>query len=192
MKRALLALFTALLAVSGCTTNGSDGDGFRFTEPTALGTVIPAADRQPAGTFTGELIDGGTLGSTELRGKVSLLNFWASWCGPCRIEAPQLDLLYREVKDDDVRIIGVDTKDDKGNARAFVRDFDISYPIVFDEQGEVALRLGDIPARGLPFSVLLDKSGKVAAVYFGQLTAKDLQGPLDTLTAEHAAAEQQR
>jgi thiol-disulfide isomerase/thioredoxin len=183
MKRALLALLTALLAVSACTSSRSDGS-FRFTDPTALGKVIPAADRKPAGTFTGELIDGGTLATADLRGEVTLLNFWASWCVPCRIEAPQLDLLYRKVKQDGVQIVGVDTKDARGNARAFLKDYDITYPIVFDEQGEVAVRLGDLPARGLPFSVLLDKAGDVAAVYIGMVTAKDLRGPLDTLTAE--------
>jgi thiol-disulfide isomerase/thioredoxin len=183
MKRALLALCTVLMAVSACTASRSDGT-YQFTDPTALGTVIPSADRLPAGTFTGDLIDGGTLGTADLRGKVSLLNFWASWCEPCRIEAPQLDLLYRKVSKDGVQIIGVDTKDAKGNARAFLKDYGITYPILFDEQGEIAIRLGDLPARGLPFSVLLDKAGKVAAVYVGSVTAKDLQGPLDALTAE--------
>jgi thiol-disulfide isomerase/thioredoxin len=183
MKRAALALLTALLAVSACTTAGSNGT-YRFTSATALGKIIPAADRKPAGTFTGDLIDGGTVGSTDLRGKVALLNFWASWCTPCRVESPQLDLLYRKLKSKGVDIIGIDTKDAKSNARSFVHDFDISYPIVFDENGEIAIRLGDLPARGLPFSVLLDKSGDVAAVYVGIVTPKDLQGPLDTLRAE--------
>lgn len=183
MKRAVLALLTALLAVSACTSTGSNG-GYRFTSATALGKLIPAADRKPAGTFTGDLIDGGTVGTTDLRGKVAVLNFWASWCAPCRIESPQLDIVYRRMKNKGVDFIGIDTKDAKSNARSFVHDFDISYPIVFDENGEIAIRLGNLPARGLPFSVLLDKSGKVAAVYVGELTAKDLQGPLDSLNAE--------
>jgi thiol-disulfide isomerase/thioredoxin len=183
MKRALLALLTALLAVSACSATSDDGS-YRFTSATPLGKVIPAADRKPAGSFTGTLLDGGTTGTDALRGKVTLLNFWASWCAPCRIEAPQLDLLYRKVKSTGVEFIGVDTKDAKGNARSFVNSFDITYPIVFDEQGEIAIRLGNLPARGLPFTVLLDKGGDVAAVYLGALTAKDLQHPLDTLRAE--------
>jgi len=183
MKRVVLALLTALLAVAACTSPGSNGS-YVFTSATALGKLIPAADRKPAGTFTGDLIDGGTLGTADLRGKVAVLNFWASWCAPCRIESPQLDLVYRRLKDKGVDFIGIDTKDAKSNARSFVHDFNISYPIVFDENGEIAIRLGNLPARGLPFSVLLDKAGKVAAVYVGELTAKDLQGPLDALRAE--------
>jgi peroxiredoxin len=183
MKRVVLALLTVLLAVSACTSAGSNGT-YLFTSATSLGKLIPKADRKPAGTFTGDLIDGGTVGTTDLTGKVALLNFWASWCEPCKVESPQLDLLYRRVKSKDVEFIGIDTKDAKSSARAFVDAYHLSYPIVFDENGEIAIRLGDLPARGLPFTVLLDKSGEVAAVYLGELTAKDLQGPLDTLRAE--------
>jgi thiol-disulfide isomerase/thioredoxin len=187
MKRLVLALVTVALAVSACTSAGSNGT-YRFTSATSLGKLIPQADRKPAGTFSGELIDGGTIGSSALNGKVAVLNFWASWCTPCRIESPQLDIVYRRLKGKGVAFLGIDTKDAKGNARSFVRDFDISYPIVFDENGEIAIRLGDLPARGLPFTVLLDKSGDVAAVYLGELTAKDLQGPLDTLRSERQTA----
>jgi len=183
MKRVLLALFAALLAVSACTSAGSDGT-YRFTTATSLGKLIPVADRKPAGTFTGELLDGGTIGTDDLRGKVVLLNFWASWCEPCRVESPQLDVLYRSVKNKDVEFIGIDTKDAKSNARSFIKSYQLSYPMVFDENGEIAIRLGNLPARGLPFSVLLDKSGDVAAVYLGLVTPKDLRGPLDTLQAE--------
>jgi peroxiredoxin len=187
MKRVVLAALAAFLAVSACTSAGSNGT-YRFTSATALGKLIPAADRKPAGTFTGQLIDGGTIGTADLRGKVTLLNFWASWCTPCQVESPQLDLLYRRMKSKGIRFVGVDTKDAKSNARSFVHDYGLSYPIVFDETGEIAVRLGDLPARGLPFTVLLDKSGDVAAVYLGGLTAKDLQGPLDTLRAERQPA----
>jgi thiol-disulfide isomerase/thioredoxin len=186
MKRLAVALVTALLAVSACTSAGSNGT-YRFTSATQLGKLIPAAERKPAGTFTGHLIDGGTVGSKDLHGKVAVLNFWASWCAPCRIESPQLDIVYRRMKSKGVEFVGIDTKDAKSNARSFVHDFKISYPIVFDENGEIAVRLGDLPARGLPFTVLLDKSGDVAAVYLGELTAKDLEGPLATLRAERQA-----
>jgi thiol-disulfide isomerase/thioredoxin len=183
MKRALLVLFAAILALSACS-GGGDSKTYRFTSATELGKVIAKQDRKPAGSFTGALIGGGTTSLSAYHGEVAVLNFWASWCAPCRIESPQLDLVYRRMKSRGVAFVGVDTKDVKSNAEAFVKDFDISYPIVYDEQGEIAVRLGNLPARGLPFTVLVDKAGEVAAVYVGQLTAKDLQGPLDTLIAE--------
>ena len=183
MKRVVVALFAALLAVAACSSGNSNGT-YRFTAATDRGTLIPITDRKPAGTFTGDLIDGGTIGTTSLRGKVTVLNFWASWCEPCRVESPQLDLLYRKLKSTGIEFVGVDTKDAKSNARSFVENFHLSYPIVYDENGEIAVRLGNLPARGLPFTVLLDKSGDVAAVYLGLITPKDLQGPLDELQAE--------
>ncbi len=67
---------------------------------------------------------------------------------------------------------------------SFVKTYDITYPIVFDEQGETALRLGQLPAAALPFTVLIDKHGKVAAVYIVRLSANDLTGALDKLLAE--------
>jgi peroxiredoxin len=180
MKRVLFALLGLVLALSACTSSG----GTRIRSANKLGTIIPIADREPAGSFTGQLIDGGTISTQDLRGKVTLVNFWASWCTPCRIESPQLDLLYRRMKSDGVQVVGIDTKDAKSNARAFVRSYDISYPIVFDETGEIQIRMGAEWVRGLPFSILLDKSGDVAALYLGQLTVKDLRGPIASLRAE--------
>jgi thiol-disulfide isomerase/thioredoxin len=186
MKRAFLALFAAVLALSACSSGGS-GKTYEFRSATQLGKIIAQGERKPAGPFTGDLIGGGTTSLSAYRGKVVVLNFWASWCAPCRIESPQLDIVYRRMKAKGVDFVGVDTKDVKSNAQAFVKDFDISYPIVYDERGEIAVRLGNLPARGLPFTVLIDKTGEVAAVYVGQLTAKDLQGPLDKLAAERSA-----
>jgi hypothetical protein len=146
MKRVLFALLGLVLALSACTSSG----GTRIRSANKLGTIIPIADRAPAGSFTGQLID----------------------------------LLYRRMKSDGVQVVGIDTKDAKSNARAFVRSYDISYPIVFDETGEIQIRMGAEWVRGLPFSILLDKSGDVAALYLGQLTVKDLRGPIASLRAE--------
>jgi thiol-disulfide isomerase/thioredoxin len=185
MKRFLLVLCAALLAVSACSSGGN-GSTYRFRSAQQLDTLIAKADRKPAGSFTGPLLAGGTTSLAAYRGKVVVLNFWASWCTPCKIETPQFDLVYRQLKGDGVDFVGIDTKDIKSKAVSFVKDFDISYPIVYDEQGEVAVRLGDLPARALPFTVLIDKRGDVAAVYAQRLTAKDLQGPLATLRRESA------
>lgn len=184
MKRAVLALLAAVLALAACS---SGGDTFTFHSATQLGQLYPKAERKPAGGFTGQLLDGGTTSLAAQRGKVVVLNFWASWCAPCRIESPQFNFVYRDMAGRGVTFLGIDTKDVKSNAKAFVHDFHIAYPIVYDEQGEIGLRIGDLPTRGLPFTVLIDRTGQVAAVYEGQLTAKDLTTSLDKLLREPRA-----
>jgi peroxiredoxin len=188
ITRALLALVAAALALAACTgkdavdQNGSST--FQFRSGTQLGQLYPQADRKHAGTFTGDLLDGGRLNLAQTAGKVVVINFWATWCAPCKTETPQFDLVYRQLKSRGVDFIGIDTKDIKSNAQSFVKDYSISYPIVYDEQGETVLRLGDLPATALPFTVLIDKQGRVAAVYIVRMSAKDLTGALDKLLAE--------
>jgi peroxiredoxin len=193
MKRVLLALAAAALALSACTgSNAVDqtaNSSFQFKTGTPLGQLYPQAHRKKAEDFTANLIQGGTMNLAATKGKVVVLNFWAVWCGPCKTESPQFDLVYRKIKSRGVDFFGIDTKDVRGNAEAFVKDNDISYPIVYDEQGETALRLGNLPATALPFTVLIDRQGRVAAVYVIRMSAKDLTTALDKLLAEpgHAA-----
>jgi peroxiredoxin len=184
MKRLLAAVLALVLGVSACS--GGSGDNFQFRSATALGELYPIADRKPAGTFSGDLLDGGTTSLAATKGKVVVINFWAAWCTPCKTETPQFDLVYRKVRSRGVDFLGIDTKDAKSNAKSFVRNYDISYPIVFDEQGKTALRLGNLPAIALPFTVLLDRQGRVAAVYVVRLSAKDLTDAIDKLLREPA------
>lgn len=190
MKRVLFALLAAVLALAACTgkdaVDQNPNSTFKFHSGTPLGQLYPVADRRPAGSFSGQLLNGGTTSLAATRGKVVVINFWAAWCAPCKTETPQFDLVYRKIKHRGVDFIGVDTKDVKSNAQAFVRDYNISYPNIYDEQGATALRIGDLPAMALPFTVLLDKQGRVAAVYIERLTAKDLTTALDKLLAERA------
>ncbi|PZS14381.1 MAG: TlpA family protein disulfide reductase [Pseudonocardiales bacterium] len=187
LPRFLAAAALAALVLAACTgKNAVDQSGgqFRFVSGTTLGKTYPVGDRKKAGDFTGTLLTGSTMKLSQHTGKVVVINFWATWCGPCTTETPQFDLVYRADKAKGVDFIGIDTKDIRSQAEAFVQDNDISYPIVFDEQGETALRLGKIPALALPFTVIIDKHQRVAVVYLNKLTAKDLQPLLDKLLAE--------
>jgi peroxiredoxin len=187
MFRSSLAVLAAAVLLTACTgSNAVDqtNSTFKFSSGTPLGKLYPAADRKKAGGFSGTLLDGGTTSLAADRGKIVVINFWAAWCGPCKTETPQFDSVYRQLKARGVDFMGVDTKDVKSNAQAFVKDYGISYPIVYDEPGEIALRLGDLPDTALPFTVLIDRAGRVAAVYIIRLSADDLTTALDKLLAE--------
>ena len=182
------AALIALAVLTGCTgSNAVDqtaGGQFRFVSGTGLGKTYPAGQRKPAGNFTDTLLDGGTISLRQNAGQVVVINFWATWCGPCTTETPQFDAVYRDYKTKNVAFVGIDTKDIRSQAQAFVKDNDITYPIAFDEQGQTAVALGKIPALSLPFTVVIDKQQRVAAVYLSRLTAKDLEPVLDQLVAE--------
>ena len=183
----LTVAVAALLVLTGCTGKDAVDQGsgqYRFVSGTSLGKTYDPGERKKAGDFTGELLNGGTLSLSQLAGKIVVINFWAVWCGPCKTETPAFDSVYRAYRAKGVGFVGIDTKDQRSLAQAFVKDNQISYPMIFDEPGETALALGKIPALALPFTVLIDKHGRVAAVYLERLQPADLQPVLNKLLAE--------
>ncbi|MGI8679089.1 MAG: TlpA family protein disulfide reductase [Jatrophihabitans sp.] len=176
----------AALVLPACSSNGSSGPGkneFVFSSATKLGSVIKAADRKKADDFTGTLIDGGKTKLSDDAGKVVVVNFFGSWCGPCKAETPGLQALYTQVKSKGVQLVGIDIKDDRDNATSFLKQVGVTYPVIYDFPGKTIIKLGNPPGSP-PFSYLIDKSGKVAAVYLGALSAKDLEPVIDKLLAE--------
>ncbi len=188
--RVLVALLSAVLVATACTggsgaVDQNAGGQFRYVSATAKGKLIPVADRKQAGDVSGTLLTGSGYQLSQDRGKVVLLNFFASWCGPCKVESPQLDSLYQARKASGFTLVGLDVKDpSKGQLQDFVHNKGLTYPIVVDEPGKTALQLGDVPLAGLPASVLIDKQGKVAAVYPQEVFVKDLDPVLDQLAKE--------
>ncbi|MGN6608822.1 MAG: TlpA family protein disulfide reductase [Jatrophihabitans sp.] len=188
VRACLLTVLCAVLSLTACTgSNAVDqtaGGDFRFVTLNPVGKTIPEGSRKKAADISGTLLDGGTYQLSEAAGKVVVLNFWASWCGPCQVESPQYDLMYRQNRDKGITFVGIDIKDDKSSAQSFVHDFKITYPILYDEPGRTALELGHLPTGGLPVTMVLDKQHRVAAVYAQKLTAGDLQPVLDRLAQE--------
>ncbi|SDE34480.1 Thiol-disulfide isomerase or thioredoxin [Blastococcus fimeti] len=189
MKRLGLLLVAAALALTGCATGDgavdvNNGGEFRFVEGTPRGEVIPDGDRAAAPEFSGTLLEGGEFSSTELAGEVAVINFWGSWCAPCRVESPQFQEVYAEVRDQGVQFLGINVKDDGQLARAFERNFGIEFPSLDDPRGEVALAFRDFPASAIPSTIVLDRQSRVAAVYTGELQQDDLRAVLDRVMAE--------
>ena len=113
---------------------------------------------------------GGRLRLSSLEGRPVLLDFWATWCGPCQMEAPVLDRVARAHRDDLI-VIGVNTSDEPGLAAAFARKKDLSYPIVYDDGSRVADSYG---VEGLPTLVVVNGSGNVVAVQSGVESERDI------------------
>ena len=112
-----------------------------------------------APAFTLERLDGkGDLAIESLRGKAVVLNFWASWCGPCRDEMPLLQAGSERWKDRNVVFVGVDMKDFRSDARAFLERFGVTYANVYDGKGSTVGRYG---ATGYPETYFVDAAGKV-------------------------------
>ena len=189
MRRALLAAGATVL-LAGCSTGDdavdvNNGGEFRFVAGTPSGEVIPDGERASAPEFSGTLLGGGEFSSTELSGDIAVLNFWGSWCAPCRVETPEFQEVYADVRDDGVEFLGLNVKETSEQfALAFIDRFGIEFPSLFDPRGEVALAFRDYPANFIPSTIVLDRDGRVAAVYTGEISQDDLRRVLDRLLEE--------
>ena len=129
---------------------------------------------QPAPDFTLPTLDGGTLTLSDLRGQPILINFWASWCEPCRVETPLLVEAYRRYESRGLVILGLNlTEEDTLEAvQAFVNEFNVPYPILLDNGPEVSHSVYDVI--GLPTSVFVDRGGNVKRVVVGAIADTEI------------------
>lgn len=190
VARLLTGLLGALLAgsLAGCAgtqaaqTGPGAGDS-RYVAGDGSSRVIKSADRKPAPRARGTTLDGKPFDLAALKGKVVVVNFWASWCAPCRGEAPALEQVYKEHKAQGVEFAGVDIKDDPEPAKAFVRTFKVAYPSIADQDGQVTLAFRDVPPNAVPSTLILDRQGRIAASVIGATTYDRLTTLLGQVTA---------
>ena len=120
----------------------------------------------PAPDFTLRVLDGPNLRLQEQRGKVVLVNFWATWCGPCRQEMPHLNRLYEKYRASGFVLLGVNVDDDTSKAAAVATQLGLTFPVLLDSEKK-ASRLYDLNA--MPSTVLVDRDGRVRYVHRGYL-----------------------
>ena len=138
----------------------------------AQGSQNEAKIGKSAPDFTlGRLDRAGSLQLSSLRGKVVVLNFWASWCQPCKLEAPDLAASAKKWSGR-VVVLGVDVNDPKGDARGFMRKYGITYPIVHDNKNVTSPKYG---LTGLPETFFLDRRGRIVSHVISGIKAADLQ-----------------
>jgi len=172
-----LGIIAALLAACATGKNAVDPaarSGNRYVAGNGTTTSLAAGHRNAAPKIAGTFLDGSKFRVGDLTGKVVVLNFWASWCPPCRVEAPDLESVSQQTKASGVRFIGVNVRDSRDSASAFQRTFKITYPSLYDQSDRVALQIKGAPPNSLPFTVVLDRQGRIAVVIRRSVRAAEL------------------
>ncbi|MGH7263163.1 MAG: TlpA family protein disulfide reductase [Candidatus Rokuibacteriota bacterium] len=152
--------------------------GFR-TDPRAIPSPLVGRAAAP---FSIHLFDGGSLSLADLRGKVVVLNFWASWCYPaCYEEAPVLERGWRAWKDRGVVVVGVDIQDQEEPARKFLKQFSLSFPNGPDPSGKISVDYG---VYGVPETFFIDKAGRIRKKHVGAVTEEVFTREVERLLKE--------
>ena len=144
IKKLALGLVFSILAATSLASSGMEG--------------------QVAPDFALKSTTGENLRLSEYRGDVVMINFWATWCGPCRQEMPLLDELYRRYHRVGFHLLGVNIDDDTARALRMVEELDLHFPVVFDTRKEVS-RLYNVEA--MPATILVDREGNIRHVHHG-------------------------
>jgi len=193
-RRILLAAAPAAaiaVMLAGCSARRTAPPAAAATQradaPAGTVETFPAGQRKPAPAVTGELLDGTGFDLAGWRGRVVVVNFWGSWCAPCRAEAPELEATWQATKDLGVEFLGVDIRDGRDAARAFLADFRITYPSLYDPPGRVVLGFRDVPPNVVPATVLLDRGLRIAAVFRKRVTGRELDAAVRALASEAGA-----
>ena len=157
MWRRILIVLAAVLALVGLLAYGFSRDPRYITSPLV-------GHQAPPLTIT--LFDGEKLSLAELRGKAVFVNFWASWCPPCRAEARELEASWRRWKDEGIVFLGVNIQDTEKDALEFLKEFDITYPNGRDASGKTAIDYG---VWGIPETFFIDPTGRITYKHVGTL-----------------------
>ena len=178
MKKTSLVL-AALLLLTACSNGGASKAQESFIAGSGAVTKIEAGNRVDAPAISGMTLNGSTF--TFTKGKVAVVNVWASWCSPCRAEEPTLSALSRKYSD--VQFIGILTRDNPVNAEAFARKRGTPYPTLIEDSILIGFRKS-LPANAIPTTVVIDRQGRVAARISGGVTVASLSQLIEEVSAE--------
>ncbi|WP_171027179.1 TlpA disulfide reductase family protein [Pseudarthrobacter sp. NamB4] len=186
-----LALAALTVGLSGCAQEDAlaqqakAGDNKNYVAGDGSVTEFAAGDRKSAVQVEGTLFNGTTVAPADFQGKVTVLNFWFAACAPCRVEAPILEELHQEFKDQGVQFLGVNLRDEKATAEAFEKTFNLTYPSFDDKDGSVLLSVsGLVPPGAVPTTLVLDKQGRVASRVLGEVQKGTLKALIAAAVAE--------
>jgi thiol-disulfide isomerase/thioredoxin len=182
-----LAIGMSLLSACGRAA-AADGPDQGFVAGDGSLVVLPQSSRAIAPDLLGTTLDGTTFRLRDHRGEVVVMNIWASWCAPCRAEAPVLAKAAGDLASRGVTFVGLDTRDSDTSARGYADTFDIPYPNVIDADGRLQLLFaGSLPPQAIPSTLVIDRQGRVAARALGKVSESSIRGMVEPLLTEKAA-----
>jgi thiol-disulfide isomerase/thioredoxin len=182
---ALAGLALAVVLLTGWAASGNSGVTDVAGSTSAV--LYQAGHRPLAPDFTATTLTGARLSFSSYRGQVVVLNFWGSWCAPCRAEAPALAVTAKQYRPAGVDFLGVDVRDTTASALAFVRNFGIGYPSVSDSSSVITLDFtAVVPIAGTPTTLVIDRTGHIAGAVFGTATYQELTDILVQVTGKAA------
>jgi thiol-disulfide isomerase/thioredoxin len=179
LVRKVAALFLAgacIAVLTGCsasTGSNTSDSGYISGDGTTL--LLSPEERGEAVSLAGETLESAQLDIANWQGKLVVVNLWASWCGPCRSEAVELENSYLEFKSQGVEFLGLNTRDGLAAAKAFNDRFETSYPSIRDKDGQLTLVFGNLGPAATPSTIILDSKGAVAARILGPTTESELR-----------------
>ena len=178
------ALLAVLLLV---VLPGGGNSSVTYVDSSGRALLYTTGHRPLAPDFTGTTLTGSRLSFSSYRGRVVVVNFWGSWCGPCREEAPTLAVTARQYRPAGVSFLGVDVRDTTASALAFARSYGISYPSVNDAGSVITLDFTSVvPIAGTPTTLVVDRTGHIAGAVFGTATYQELSDILTQVTGKTA------
>ncbi|GLZ77121.1 hypothetical protein Afil01_19280 [Actinorhabdospora filicis] len=185
-RRALLssaALGGLALVLTACGSGGAAATNQqRFVSQDGQTTRYPKGERPQAPAMKGEDVAGSPLDAASHAGKVLVINFWASWCPPCRLEGPELVTVAAAVPE--AQFLGINIRDERDKAEAFEKGLGVTYPSFWDPSGRIALGFEDVPPTTIPATIIIDREGGVAAIFRKGLIGSELQPVLAEIVAE--------
>jgi peroxiredoxin len=177
-------LLIVVLAVGWASGGNSN---VTYVDGSTDAVLYTAGHRPMAPDFTGTTLTGSRLSFASYRGKVVVLNFWGSWCVPCREEASTLAAAAALYRSSGVAFLGVDVRDTTASAEAFTRSFDVTYPSVSDQSSAITLDFtAVVPVAATPTTLVIDRTGHIAGAVFGSTTYPQLTTILAKVTGKAA------
>lgn len=151
----------------------------------------PADDRRTVGEFSGPNLtgDGSTISVTDYRGQVLVINYWGSWCDPCREEVDDLNYAYEITNVLGVAFLGVNVAETAQNGLDFAVEKKVPYPSIFDQGRRTLIAFKGVPANVTPVTMILDRQQRVARIFLGKVTLDQLAPAIKAVAAESPAWE---